>query len=131
MGFRSIEERREDGSLSTEFTIKLKVGDALEHTAAEGKGPVDAMNAAVSKALGRFFPELSQIELVDYKVRVLDNHKGTGARVRVSMRFVDHSRPADEPYGTLGVSANIIEASWMALMDGINYKLMGQGQSET
>jgi 2-isopropylmalate synthase len=124
MGFRSIEERRENGDVYSEFTIKLKVGDQIEHTAAEGNGPVDAMAAAVRKALLRFFPELNGIELVDYKVRVLDAHKGTGASVRVSMRFLDHDHPGEEPYGTLGVSGNIIEASWFALMDGIHFKLL-------
>jgi 2-isopropylmalate synthase len=124
LGFRSIEERRESGEVYSEFTIKLKVGGEIEHTAAEGNGPVDAMNAAVRKALLRFFPQLKSIELVDFKVRVLDNYKGTGAKVRVWIRFLDHSRPEVEPYGTLGVSTNIIEASWLALMDGINYKLM-------
>lgn len=124
LGFRSIEERRENGDVTSEFTIKLKVGDQIEHTAAEGNGPVDAMASAVRKALLRFFPELESIELVDFKVRVLDANKGTGAVVRVSMRFKDHDAEGDEPYGTLGVSSNIIEASWLALMDGIQYKLL-------
>jgi 2-isopropylmalate synthase len=124
LGFRSIEERRESGEVYSEFTIKLKVGGEIEHTAAEGNGPVDAMHAATRKALLRFFPKLQDIELIDYKVRVLDNNKGTGAKVRVWMRFHDHGRPEAEPWGTLGVSTNIIEASWLALMDGINYKLL-------
>jgi 2-isopropylmalate synthase len=124
LGFRSIEERRENGEVYSEFTIKLKVGDEIEHTAAEGNGPVDAMNAAVWKALSRFFPELKDIEVIDYKVRVLDNNKGTGAKVRVWIRFHDRTRPEQEPWGTLGVSTNIIEASWLALLDGINYKLL-------
>jgi 2-isopropylmalate synthase len=124
LGFRSIEERRENGDVTSEFTIKLKVGDQIEHTAADGNGPVDAMASAVRKALLRFFPVLASIELVDFKVRVLDADKGTGAAVRVSMRFLDHDVAGDEPYGTLGVSSNIIEASWLALMDGIQYKLL-------
>jgi 2-isopropylmalate synthase len=124
LGFRSIEERRENGEVYSEFTIKLKVDGQVEHTAAEGNGPVDAMNAAVLKALTRFFPSLKDIELMDFKVRVLDNNKGTGAKVRVWIRFHDHSRPEAEPWGTLGVSTNIIEASWLALMDGIQYKLL-------
>ena len=124
LGFRSIEERRENGEVYSEFTIKLKVGDEVEHTAAEGNGPVDAMNAAVWKALRRFFPVLKDIEVIDYKVRVLDNNKGTGAKVRVWIRFHDKARPEEEPWGTLGVSTNIIEASWLAMMDGINYKLL-------
>jgi hypothetical protein len=85
------------------------------------------MNAAVWKALARFFPQLKDIELADFKVRVLDNNKGTGAKVRVWIRFHDRSRPEAEPWSTLGVSTNIIEASWLALMDGINYKLMQSG----
>jgi 2-isopropylmalate synthase len=124
LGFRSIDERREDGGISSEFTIKLRVGGEIEHTAAEGDGPVDAMNTAVWKALRRFFPSLESIEVIDYKVRVLDNNKGAGAKVRVWIRFHDRARPEDEPWGTLGVSTNIIEASWLALMDGINYKLL-------
>jgi 2-isopropylmalate synthase len=124
LGFRSIEERREKGSPTSEFTLKLKVGDQIEHTAAEGNGPVDAMNAAMLKALTRFFPELASLELVDFKVRVLDNNLGTGATVRVWTRYVDHAHPDREPYGTIGVSANIIEASWHALRDGIQYRLM-------
>ena len=124
LGFRSIEERRENGEVYSEFTIKLKVGDEIEHTAAEGNGPVDAMNAAVWKALRRFFPVLANIEVIDYKVRVLDNGKGTGAKVRVWISFHDRTRPEEEAWGTLGVSTNIIEASWLALLDGINYKLL-------
>ncbi len=124
LGFRSIEERRENGEVYSEFTIKLKVGDEIEHTAAEGNGPVDAMNAAVWKALRRFFPVLAGIEVIDYKVRVLDNGKGTGAKVRVWISFHDKTRPEEEAWGTLGVSTNIIEASWLALLDGINYKLL-------
>ncbi len=124
LGFRSIEERRENGEVHSEFTIKLKVGNEIEHTAAEGNGPVDAMNSAVWKALRRFFPALENIEVIDYKVRVLDNNKGTGAKVRVWIRFHDRTRPEEEAWGTLGVSTNIIEASWLALVDGINYKLL-------
>jgi 2-isopropylmalate synthase len=124
LGFRSIEERRENGDVYSEFTIKLRVDGEVEHTAAEGNGPVDAMNAAVWKALRRFFPSLANIEVIDYKVRVLDNNKGTGAKVRVWILFHDRSKPEQEPWGTLGVSTNIIEASWLALMDGINYKLL-------
>ncbi len=128
LGFRSIEERRESGDVHSEFTIKLKVGNEIEHTAAEGNGPVDAMNAAVRKALARFFPELNSLELIDYKVRVLDNNKGTGAKVRVWTSFHDQNNPELEPWGTIGVSSNIIEASWFALLDGINYRLMMPGK---
>ena len=124
LGFRAVEESREGGEVFSECTIKLKVGTEIEHTAAEGNGPVDAMNNAMLKALSRFFPALKFLELIDFKVRVLDNNKGTGAKVRVWTRYLDHEHPDQEPYGTIGVSANIIEASWMALLDGINTKLM-------
>src|SRR5690606_25816325 len=127
LGFRAIEEQR-DGTVRSEFTLKLKVGDEIEHTAADGNGPVDAMNAAMLKALTRFFPNLKDLELADFKVRVLDNDSGAGARVRVSTRYVDHGHPAREPYGTIGVSTNIIEASWLALKDGVQYKLMRDGE---
>jgi len=128
LGFRAIEEQVEAESRS-EFTIKLKVGDTVEHTAADGNGPVDAMNAAMLKALVKFFPSLKTLELADFKVRVLDNHSGAGAKVRVWTRYVDHAHPEREPYGTIGVSTNIIEASWMALRDGVQYKLMMDGEA--
>jgi 2-isopropylmalate synthase len=127
LGFRAIEEQV-NGAVRSEFTLKLKVGDEVEHTAAEGNGPVDAMNSAMLKALIKFFPSLKDLELADFKVRVLDNHSGAGAKVRVWTRYVDHSHPDREPYGTIGVSTNIIEASWLALMDGIQYKLMLDGE---
>ena len=123
LGFRAIEEQV-NGNVRSEFTIKLKVGEEVEHTAAEGNGPVDAMNAAMLKALIKFFPNLKSLELADFKVRVLDNDKGAGAKVRVWTRYVDHEHPERDPYGTIGVSTNIIEASWRALMDGIQYKLL-------
>lgn len=129
LGFRAIEEQV-DGVVRSEFTLKLKVGDEVEHTAADGNGPVDAMNAAMLKGLARFFPGLKDLELADFKVRVLDNHSGAGAKVRVWTRYVDHSRPDREPYGTIGVSTNIIEASWLALKDGVQYKLMMDEGSE-
>ena len=114
LGFKSTEERKEDGGLHSEFSLKLKVGNEVEETSAVGNGPVDAMNAAMLKGLIRFFPNLKSLELIDFKVRVLDNAKGTGATVRVWTRYLDHAHPEMEPYGTIGVSTNIIEASWLA-----------------
>jgi 2-isopropylmalate synthase len=128
LGFRATEEQREGGGVTSEFTLKLRVGEAVEHTAASGNGPVDAMNKALLKALVTFFPSLEKLELADFKVRVLDNNHGAGAKVRVWTRYVDHAHPDREPYGTIGVSTNIIEASWMALMDGVQYKLMLDGE---
>src|SRR5690606_13924538 len=127
LGFRAIEEQAE-GAVRSEFTLKLKVGDEVEHTAADGNGPVDAMNKAMLKALVKFFPSLKDLELADFKVRVLDNHSGAGAKVRVWTRYVDNGFPDREPYGTIGVSTNVIEASWMALRDGVQYKLMLDGE---
>jgi 2-isopropylmalate synthase len=85
-----------------------------------GDGPVNALDKALRKALTRFYPSLNGMELVDYKVRVLTGEYGTGAQVRV---LVD-SKDATNRWGTVGVSVNIIEASWQALVDSINYKLL-------
>ncbi len=129
LGFRAIEEQAE-GAVRSEFTLKLKVGDQVEHTAADGNGPVDAMNKAMLKALVKFFPSLGDLELQDFKVRVLTGGEGAGAKVRVWTRYVDHGHPDREPYGTIGVSTNVIEASWMALRDGVQYKLMMEEKRE-
>ncbi len=104
----------------TEATIRLHVGGNEVHTAALGDGPVNALDKALRKALTRFYPSLNDMELVDYKVRVLTGEYGTGAQVRV---LVD-SKDATNRWGTVGVSVNIIEASWQALVDSINYKLL-------
>ncbi len=104
----------------TEATIRLFVGGDEEHTAAMGDGPVNALDIAMRKALVRFYPCLDDMELVDYKVRVLSGEKGTEAKVRVLVE----SRDKHCSWGTVGVSVNIIEASWQALVDSINYKLM-------
>ncbi len=120
IGFRILTEKlREDRAPITEATIMVKVGGQTEHTAATGNGPVNALDNAIRKALGKFYPQLSQMELVDYKVRVLSTGKGTGSKVRVLVESGDHL----EKWGTVGVSENIIEASWQALVDAINYKL--------
>ncbi len=120
-GFRVIvdKQRRED-DLYVEATIKIRVGDRLVHTAAEGNGPVNAMDGALRKALEEFYPELKDIKLTDYKVRVLDGKDGTAAKVRVLII----SRNGNKRWGTVGVSENIIEASWIALVDSIEYGLL-------
>ncbi len=122
-GFRVIvdKQRRED-DLYVEATIKIRVGDQLVHTAAEGNGPVNAMDTALRKALEEFYPELKDIKLTDYKVRVLDGTDGTAAKVRVLII----SRNGNKRWGTVGVSENIIEASWIALVDSIEYGLLCQ-----
>jgi 2-isopropylmalate synthase len=104
----------------TEATIRLYVGGDEVHTASMGDGPVNAIDRALRKALTRFYPALEEMELVDYKVRVLSGEHGTGAQVRVLIE----SRDKTTSWGTVGVSLNIIEASWEALVDSINFKLM-------
>lgn len=104
----------------TEATIRLFIGGTEVHTAAMGDGPVNALDTAIRKALTRFYPALAEMELVDYKVRVLSGEHGTEAKVRVLVE----SRDRHASWGTVGVSVNIIEASWQALVDAINYKLM-------
>jgi 2-isopropylmalate synthase len=104
----------------TEGTVKVRVGEAVEHRVAEGDGPVNALDAALRKALTRHYPNLETMSLVDYKVRVINSRAATAARVRV----VIESRDQDELWGTVGVSENIIDASWQALVDSIEYKLL-------
>ncbi|RJX23902.1 MAG: citramalate synthase [Dethiobacter sp.] len=121
--FRLILDKERRGSdLHVEATIKLRVGDRIVHTAAEGNGPVNAMDNALRKALEEIYPEIRTIKLVDYKVRVLDGKDGTGAKVRVLII----SQNGNKRWGTVGVSENIIEASWIALVDSIEYGLLCQ-----
>lgn len=103
----------------TEGTIKVKVNDTIRHEVAEGDGPVNALDAALRKALLDHFPSLKSMRLVDYKVRVVNSEAGTAARIRVSIESADEQ----SHWGTIGVSENIIEASWLALVDAIEYKL--------
>ena len=122
VGFRIIsEKRKEDETPLAEATIMIQVGGKIEHTAALGNGPVNALDNAIRKALEKFYPQLKDMELVDYKVRVLSSgEEGTGAKVRVLIESSDNH----DKWGTVGLSENIIEASWQALVDSINYKLL-------
>jgi 2-isopropylmalate synthase len=108
-----------DGSISTEATIKLRVNGLIEHTVSEGDGPVNALDGALRKALETHYDRLKQMHLVDYKVRVINARAGTAARVRV----VIESQDEQDVWGTVGVSENVIEASWLALSDAFEYKL--------
>lgn len=121
VGFRVIVEKRK-GSEETfcEATMMVEVGGQVEHTAATGNGPVNALDHALRKALEKFYPALSQVKLLDYKVRVLTASDGTGSKVRVLIESGD----GEKHWGTVGVSENIIEASWQALVDSIEYKLL-------
>jgi 2-isopropylmalate synthase len=107
------------GEPVTEATVKIKVGDEVQHTVSEGDGPVNALDGALRKALQAYFPSLARMQLVDYKVRVVNARAGTAARVRV----VIESRDEHRVWGTVGVSENIIEASWLALVDAIEFML--------
>jgi len=122
-GFRVIVEKQGEGNVYSEATIKLRVNGMPEHTAAEGDGPVHALDSALRKALEQFYPELAQIKLTDFKVRVLDSAEGTAAKVRVLLESCDES----DSWSTVGVHTNIIEASWEALVDSVAYGLLRKG----
>jgi 2-isopropylmalate synthase len=117
--FRCLMEKREDGRVMTEATIKIHVGGQRFIATAEGNGPVNALDGALRIAIGRFYPALDAIELTDFKVRVLDEKKGTGAVTRVLIESGD----GEKSWGTVGVSENIIEASWEALVDAVEFGL--------
>ena len=121
LGWRVVVEKRGDREQPlSEATIMVRVGDRVEHTAALGNGPVNALDNALRKALEKFYPELKEVKLIDYKVRVLSTKEGTAATTRVLIESSD----GREVWGTVGVSENIIEASWKALVDSIDYKLL-------
>jgi len=116
--YRVTTEHR-GGEPTSDASIRVVVGDREEHTAAEGDGPVHALDRALRKALQPFYPEIAGIHLIDYRVRVLDGTQGTGTQVRVLIESAD----AHGPWTTVGVSPNILEASWEALADSIEYGL--------
>jgi len=117
--FRVTIEKDKDQPCSAHATVKISVGGKQEITAAEGYGPVSALDNALRKALDRFYPDLDTMRLVDFKVRVIDGTRGTAARVRVLIE----SRDRERIWSTIGVSEDIIEASWQALADSFQYKL--------
>jgi len=119
-GFRVIVEKNGDAPTAAEATIKVQVGGVYEHTAADGNGPVNALDNALRKALEEFYPGLKEVKLTDYKVRVLGEEDGTAAKIRVLIESTD----GEDSWGTVGVDTNIIEASWQALVDSIDYRLM-------
>jgi len=119
-GFRVVIEKKSKDKITTEAIIRIKVKGVKEHTAADGDGPVNALDNALRKALKQFYPTLSKMHLSDFKVRVLDEKAGTAARVRVLIQSQDEL----DSWNTIGVSENIIEASWQALVDSVEYKLL-------
>ena len=112
-------ESRAGDDVRTEATVKLAVNGVQRHEVAEGDGPVNALDAALRKALSEVYPALSQMHLLDYKVRVINAQEGTAAKVRVSIESTD----GDAVWGTVGVSENVIEASWLALADSFHHFL--------
>lgn len=119
-GLRILVEKDESDEMRTEATIRMIVNNAVEHAAAEGVGPINALDKALRKVLINFYPEIEGMKLTDYKVRVIDAKAGTSARVRVLIE----STADNMTWNTVGVSENIIEASWQALTDSVSYYLM-------
>jgi 2-isopropylmalate synthase len=119
LNFHVNVETDERGEVTTEATVKLRLAGGVRHEVAEGDGPVNALDAALRKALNGAFPALASMQLVDYKVRVINSEAATAAKVRV----IIESQDEHGLWGTVGVHDNIIEASWTALVDSIEYKL--------
>jgi 2-isopropylmalate synthase len=128
IGFRVIDEKRNEAEPPiSEATIMVEVDGVLEHAAAMGNGPVGALDSALRKALTKFYPGLKEVELLDYKVRVLSSGEGAGASVRVLIESGDKK----DRWGTVGVSHDVIEASWQAVVDSIDYKLYKDSKQAT
>ncbi|HEX5974225.1 MAG TPA: alpha-isopropylmalate synthase regulatory domain-containing protein, partial [Rubrobacteraceae bacterium] len=122
--FRIISEKRADGETTVEATIKLFVKGQREISTAEGNGPVNALDRALRQAIEPHYPELKEIHLSNYKVRILDEHRATAATTRVLIDSTDGKRV----WGAVGVGENIIEASWQALIDGLEYGVNETGR---
>lgn len=119
-----VQEYSEDRSNNAIANVNITVNGQVESATAEGDGPVNALDIGIRKALARFYPQISQVKLVDYKVRVLDSDKATAAKVRVLIESADQNNS----WTTIGVSTDIIDASWRALSDAIEYKLLKDSQ---
>jgi len=119
---RRLSSRHEDIELLSEATVKVRVADRVAHTAAEGNGPVNALDSALRKALSEYYPGLTTIVLADYKVRILEESSGTASQVRVLIESTD----GKNTWHTVGSSTNIIDASWLALADSLEYWLIKQ-----
>jgi len=118
--YRVIVEKRDDGPIVSEATVKLRIDNKVKHTVSLGDGPVHALDQAIRKALTAFYPSINDMHLSDFRVRVLDEKAATAARVRVLIQSQDKT----DSWWTVGVSENIIEASWMALKDSFEYKFL-------
>ena len=120
LNYRVIEDKTPQGVSVSQATVKLQIGDKISHQVSEGDGPVNALDAALRKALLPFFPNMAKVKLDDYKVRVLGSKVASDATVRVWTTFGDEKGS----WNVVGVSSNIIEASWMAFVDGLTYKIL-------
>ena len=125
--FRVVTEKRADGGVETEATIKIWVDGKRYVRTAEGNGPVNALDRALRDAITELHPHLAEIELTNYKVRILDEDHGTGAVTRVLLDSSD----GQESWGSIGVSENIIEASWEALVDSLEYAFQPRKTAES
>jgi 2-isopropylmalate synthase len=124
LGFRVIDEHRGDAMPMSEATVEIRVDGRVEHSVARGNGPVNALDHALRRALEPFYPSLKEVRLVDYKVRVITSPlSGSASLVRVLITSTD----GKTKWGTVGVSANIVEASWRGLVDSVEFKLMKEG----
>jgi len=123
-GFRVLVDQNHAGQVVSEATVKICVDGVEEHVVSDGNGPIHALDCAIKKALVRFFPEIEEIRLIDYKVRVLESQSGTAAKVRVLIESTDGHRN----WTSLGVSSNVMEASWQAIIDSVLYKLVFPGK---
>jgi 2-isopropylmalate synthase len=121
--FHITVEKGAGGKMVSQATVKLVVNGKSEHVVSEGDGPVDALYNSLSKSLERFYPNIRQMRLIDYKVRIVNPAAGTAASTRV----IIETRDKDDAWGTVGVSENVIEASWQALVDSVEYKLIKDG----
>jgi 2-isopropylmalate synthase len=124
--FTANVEHRARRGLFSEATVKVKIGEQIFHEVAEGNGPVNAMDKALRKAILQFYPRLAGVSLIDYKVRILDSQSATGATVRVLIDSTDGERT----WSTVGASTNIIEASWIALADAVEYFLVTDSERQ-
>jgi 2-isopropylmalate synthase len=123
LDFHVLVRESPNGNMAAQAMVKVQVGEQVMHTAADGNGPVNALDAAVRKALVPFYPHLADVRLTDYKVRILDGGAGTAAQTRVLIDSADGHRT----WSTVGSSTNIIEASWQALADSLEYALLNGG----
>ena len=123
--YRTVVLKNEGSAPVSEATVKLRVGDRLEHRVSEGDGPVNALDGALRRALKPHYPQIDQVRLLDYKVRVINSKDETAAKVRV---IIESTRVKEdgtkEIFGTIGVSGNIIDASWQALVEAYEYHLL-------